>query len=266
MRAVTQDGGRRSGRGHGAMVVVALLLQAAAMVGPAPAHADDAVSSSATATGLQATGLLSLPPTPTITATQPPDSGERRDTLLSLALPPLALSTSLTVVTEASRASQIPTPVFPELGDNALRRHVPERETNARAFSRANGLSLVLNTPDNVLQALLPGPLLSASAVEAVAIARCVDNQALFDTDFNVSDLRVLGQQTALDQVLLPLLSRLDVPGAISIKQGEAGPLPGGGVFINGLHISIPSLNVDIVVARSEVRMPTPCGIEGAGG
>ncbi len=29
---------------------------------------------------------------------------------------------------------------------------------------------------------------------------------------------------------------------------------------MNGLHITIPALDVDVVLARSEARMPTPCG------
>ena len=243
--------------------LLAALVHSALVVAPAtPASADPATTSSATATGVQATGLLAVPPTPTITAGQPPDSGELRRAVLELPVPPLALSASLVVVAEASRESRIGTPVFPELQSNALRRHVAEAETNARAFARAQGLALVLDPSPALPLDLLTQTLVSATAVETVAVARCVDGRALFDTDFNVAGLKLLGQDAGLDALLLPLLSALNLPGAISVVQGEAGRLPSGdGIFINGLHVSIPALNVDLVVARSEARMPTPCQV-----
>jgi hypothetical protein len=243
-----------------AFLVVAILETGALLAAAVPAHAETAAASSATAVGLVSTGLLPLPPTPTITASQPPDSGEMRQALVDLPVPPLALTGTSTVVTEASRESRIPTPAFPDLKPNALRRHVPVSETNARAFARTEGLALVSTAPQALPLDLLVTTLVTATAVESVAVARCVDGQALFDTDFNVSGLKVLGQDLGLDALLLPVLTGLNMPGAISVIPGEAGRLPdGSGVFINGLHISIPVLNVDIVIARSEARMPAQC-------
>lgn len=243
-----------------AFLVVAVVEIGALLSAAVPAHAEAAVASSATAVGLVSTGLLPLPPNPTITASQPPDSGEMRQALIDLAVPPLALTGTSTVVAEASRESRIPTPAFPDLKPNALRRHLPVGETNARSFARTEGLALVSTAPQALPLDLLTTTLVSASAVESAAIARCVDGQALFDTDFNVSGLKVLGQDLGLDALLLPVLTALSLPDAISVIPGEAGRLPdGNGVFINGLHISIPVLNVDLVIARSEARMPAQC-------
>lgn len=66
-----------------------------------------------------------------------------------------------------------------------------------------------------------------------------------------------------LQALLAPVLAGLELDGVISVKQGEAGPLPGGGIFINALHIVIPLLGVDLIVGRSEARMPTPCAAGG---
>ncbi|HWC10948.1 MAG TPA: hypothetical protein VG455_06980, partial [Acidimicrobiales bacterium] len=116
-----------------AIVATGMLLALVARAAPAPA--DAAAAASATATGLSATGPVPLPPTPTVTAEQPPDSGERRQVPVDLGLPPLAVTATLAVVAEASRESRVATPAFPELMDNALRRHVPEAAVNARAFT-----------------------------------------------------------------------------------------------------------------------------------
>ena len=245
------------------MAVVATGMLLALVARAAPAPADAAATAGATATGLSATGAVPIPPTPTVTAEQPPDSGERRQVPVDLGLPPLAVTATLAVVAEASRESRVATPAFPELMDNALRRHVPEAATNARAFTRAEGLGILLDGPQDPVQSPLTQTLVSATAVESSAIARCVGDQALFDTDYRVVGLKVLGQDLGLEALLAPVLAGLDVDGVISVKQGEAGPLPGGGIFINALHIVIPLLGVDLIVGRSEARMPTPCAAGG---
>ncbi|HWC12374.1 MAG TPA: choice-of-anchor P family protein, partial [Acidimicrobiales bacterium] len=121
------------------------------------------------------------------------------------------------------------------------------------------GLGILLGGPQDPVQSPLSQTLVSATAVESSAIARCVGDQALFDTDYSIVGLKVLGQDVGLEALLAPVVAGLDLDGIVSVKQGEAGPLPGGGIFVNALHIVIPLLGVDLIVGRSEARMPTPC-------
>lgn len=233
---------------------VFILITAVAVLTPAPAaHADPAATTSATATGMQSAGRLSVAPTPTVTATHPGEARRQADGVKEEAAGPVAVRATMAVVAEARLESSIGTPVFPELQDNARRRHNREHMNNARAFVEARSVALTVSSP-------VPTTVVEATSVQAAAVARCQDNQAIFDTDFQLTGLKVLGQDASLDRLNQPIQAGLDPPLSISVKPGEAGKLPSGGIFMNGLHITIPALDVDLVVARSEARMPTPCG------
>lgn len=238
-----------------AMATVFLLV---GVLGPAvPTHADAAARAGAAASGMQSTGLVTMAPTPAATATQPPDARRQLEGPIDVAAGPLAVKASAVVVAETARESRIATPVFPELEDNARRRHLRVDKNNARGFAEVR--TVVLN-----LAPQGPVPLVEAATVRSAAVARCQGNQALFDTDFDVRELKVLGRATSSNVVDQPIGAGPDPQLLISVKQGEAGRLPSGGVFMNGVRVTIPALDVDIVLARAEATMPTPCGAGGS--
>lgn len=218
----------------------------------AAAHADPAVTSSATAAGMQATGLLSVAPAPAVTAMHPGEARRQADGSKDENAGPVGVRATLAVVAEASLESSVGTPHFPELADNARRRHGREDTNNARGFAEARGVALTVSPGGRA-------PVVEAESVRATAVARCQGNQAIFDTDFHIAGLKVLGRETAMDTLNQPIPAGTD-PVSVTVRQGEAGRLPSGGVFMNGLHVTIPALDVDVVLARSEARMPTPCG------
>jgi hypothetical protein len=241
-------------------VAMALFLGAAA---PAFAQVPEpSRASGASAFGLAATGLLPISPTPTVTVAQPPDTGQVvngnfRGTI-PLDLGGIAVNATINAVGEAARDPRLPSTL-----DNN-----PDG-TSARGFARTEGLSLL---GENTLLAALGLPLdapalLTASAVEAEAIAVCVDGKPAFSTDSRIIGLDVLELDLGaiLDPLLVQLLQTLSLPGILEVIQGETGVLPdGSGVFVNALRIRVLGTLEDIVVGHAEATMPADCRVSPA--
>ncbi|HEX2186314.1 MAG TPA: choice-of-anchor P family protein, partial [Chloroflexota bacterium] len=134
--------------------------------------------------------------------------------------------------------------------------------SNARGYAATENLGLLFTVAGAASQ-----PLIGARLIEAEAVARCVGGRAVFDTGSNLAAVTVGGNPVNLDGIINPILN-LVTPGGplapvVTVIPNETGTLPGGGVFINALRITIPLLNVNIVVSHAEARMPTPCGVAG---
>ena len=220
---------------------------------PEPARA-----SSAGAYGITASGLLPISPTPVVNVAQPPDTGQQLGTNFNSTIPldlgGIAVNATINAVGEATRDPRLPSTL-----DN------PDG-VSARGFARTEGLSLL--GENNLLTALglpLDAPaLLTASAVEAEAVAACVDGEAVFSTDSRVIGLELLELDLGaiLDPILAQLLQTLNLPGILEIFQDEAGVLPdGSGVFVNALRIRVLGTVEEIVIGHAEARMPDDCRV-----
>ena len=240
-----------------AAISVAIFLGAAQ---PASAQTlEPARASGATAYGITATGLLPISPTPVVTVAQPPDTGQVLNGnfkgTIPLDLGGIAVNATINAVGEAARDPRLPS----TLDGN------PDN-TSARGFARTEGLSLL---GENTLLAALGLPLdapalLTASAVEAEAVATCVNGAPVFSTDSRVIGLEVLELDLGaiLDPLLSQLLDTLNLPGILEIHQNEAGLLPdGSGVFVNALRISVLGTLEEIVVGHAEATMPADCRV-----
>ena len=248
-------------------VLTAAFAMAVALSATGPAWADPARTSSAAAYGLQATvlGTQLVPPTPVVAVSQPPDPGrtlgENINATLPVDLQGLAVTGVVTAVGEAHRADDIVPALTSPVGQ--FSDAVTLTGVNSRGLARAENLNLVGNIPliDLLAGQVAQQGLLSAGSVQAEAVAKCVNNQPVFDTGFNIVDLRVAGTQIPLNDLVASLLRALNLPGVINVVQGETGVLPDGGVFINALHVTVPLLQADIIIGHAEARMPANCGI-----
>lgn len=225
-----------------AVVAVAAVLRFAA-----PAGADPALQGKASAFGLAATGAIPVSPTPSV-AVDAPDAAIE-NTVLNIPAPPLALSATLTAQAAARIESSLDA-TLPGVLDGV----------NARGFAATEDLGLLFT-----VAGAAPQPLVGAQVLQAEAVARCEGGRAVFDTGSNIVGLTIGGQQVNLGPVLNPVLDLLGPGGplqaVVTVVTNETGTLPGGGVFVNALRISIPVLNVNIVVSHAEARMTTPCGV-----
>lgn len=244
-------------------IVVAMVALALPFVGAGPASADPARTSAAGAFGIAGTGLLAIPPTPTATATQPPDTNipltvpaPNFNAVLPLDVGGLAVDATVAAAAQATRESTIQA-ALDGVNDNV----------NARGFARIEGLQLLGEA--TLIEALglpldAPG-LLTAGLIEAEAVATCVNNAPVFDVGFNIVDLELaeIDLGAIVDPLLGSLLGALNLPGILEVIQGEQGFLPdGSGVFINALRIRVLGNVQDIVIGHAEARMPANCAVE----
>ena len=243
-----------------------------------PGVAEPASSSSASAIGLGATGLVSISPTITAEASQPPDTDlVRPQTLLTVPLGGLALAAAVGADAHAHRADDIPVSlgsvVASPSGDPTI-----VNDVNAQGLAKTAGAALVFNDPGGdpntlAIRTLLSqissalGGLLTADAVVAEAVAKCVNNQPVFDTGFEVVGLGGLvgGILDPVTDALVNTLLGLLGPGTplsavISIDAGVTTPLADG-VAIDGLVVRVPLLNETIVISHAEAHMPPGCSV-----
>ncbi len=248
-------------------VLTTVFAMAVVVSAAGPASADPARASSAAAYGLQATvlGTVLVPATPSVAVSQPPDTGltlgDNVNATLPVDLQGVAVTGVVVAVGEAHRADDIVPALTTSLGAGSD--PVTLTGVNSRGLARAENLNVLGNIP---LIPLLGGGvvtqgLVSAGSVQAEAVAKCVNNQPVFDTGYNIVDLKVAGTDIPLNALVSQLLGLANIPGLISVVQGETGTLPGGGVFINALHVSVPLLGLDLIVGHAEAAMPANCGI-----
>jgi hypothetical protein len=248
-------------------VLTTVFATAVALSAAAPASAEPASSSSASAYGAQVTvlGTQLVPPTPSVAVSQPPDTGRTLNgninTTLPVDLQGVAVTGVVVAVGEAHRADDIVPALTTSLGAGSD--PVTLTGVNSRGLARAENLNILGNIPltDLLAGAVVSQGLVSAGSVQAEAVAKCVNNQPVFDTGYNIVDLKVAGTDIPLNSLLAPILDALDLPGVVTVTLGETGTLPGGGVFINALRISVPLLQADIIVGHAEASMPANCGI-----
>ncbi|MCA1695370.1 MAG: hypothetical protein LC749_11895 [Actinobacteria bacterium] len=255
-----------------AATCVATFLAAAA----GPAAADPASASSAAAYGLSATGTLPISPTVTTAATQPPDQDAPVSQLLGVPLGGLAIAGAVGVVANAHQADNI----TPELTSVPATAGTSSPVTlvgdNSRGLAKTTGLGVAISgavpgidaATTTLLQQL--GSLVSADAVTAEAVAKCVNNAPVFNTGFQVAGLGGLAGgiinpllQPVLDLLIGPtglLGANTPLSAIVSVSAGEVTQLADG-IAINGLTVRIPVINETIVVSHAEAHMPQGCGV-----
>ncbi len=240
-------------------IVVAMVALALPFVGAGPASADPARTSSASAFGLSGTGLLAIAPTPTVAVSQPPDTGRsvggNFNSTLPLALTGIAVTGTANAVGEAARDSRLDA-VLPDVDDG----------NNARGFARTDGLQL-LGSADIITaiggQLLNGTGLLTATAVEAEAVARCVNNVPVFDAGFRLIGLQVadLDLTTTLDPLLQQILGIVNLEGLLQIQQGVI-ERTADSITITALRINLLGTAQVINVSQATAAMPVNCAVE----
>ncbi len=248
-------------------VVVAMVALAIPFVGAGPASADPARASAAAAFGIQASGLLAIPPTPTVAVSQPPDTGRtvngNFNSTIPLDLGGLAVTGTVDAVGEAARESRL----------DAVVQGVQDGN-NARGFARTTGLQLL---GDSDLVTAIGGDLLgtngllTATAIEAEAVARCVNNVPVFDAGFNILGLELaeLDLGETLGPLLQQLLQTLNIPGVLEIDTPDTDP---GLVAVGPESITITALRIrvlgtleEINISQASAAMPANCAVEQPG-
>jgi hypothetical protein len=228
--------------------------------GTSTAGADPASASSGAAYGLAATGLLPISPIVTAAASPPPDEDVvTPPTLLTVPLGGLALSGTVGADAHAHQADDLQ-PVTATLGVSDVSDPAAISNVNAQALAKTEGLGLLFNAegvdPVRTLLSQLSaaaGGLLTADAVVAEAVAKCVDNQPVFETGFTVAELGGLlgGVLNDTVQQLLALIPLLLGPDAalssiISIEFGRVSLLPDG-VAIDGKTERAAAVRADLL-------------------
>lgn len=269
-RRFTSTQRRRSARG--ALAAGLALTLGVAFVAPASAQTPTpATQGSASAYGLQATGLVPIPATPTVSVSTP---GQQQQITLPVAAAPLAVNGTLTARAECN--------VEPTVSKRLA--STPLTPNNCDGFARTEGLAVLLSGGALPSDPLAPAPsLVSADVIEGEAVARCVGGRGQVATGFNLTDVRIGGNPVALvNDTVSGVVNLLGPNGLlaplVTITQNETGTLPNGGIFVNALHIRIlPGAGgialpgtlggpVDIIVSHAEARMPTPCGVAAVAG
>jgi hypothetical protein len=262
-------------------VLTAGFAMAVALSATGPALADPARGSSASAFGIAAAlaGTQVIPPTPTATATAPPDANEDRNSTVPLTAGTLTLTGALNAVAQARQADELLVALRPEVLTGApagSSEPINLAAPNARGFGSAANASVLVSAvpglPDDAFELIQAagGSLVTAGAVQAEAVAKCVGGRPQFDTAFNVVDLRLAGTQIPLVGDLVTTLVDLlgpDNPLAtlVSITKGEVIPLADG-VAINALRVRLLGVAggaplVDVVIGHAEVHMPADCAV-----
>jgi hypothetical protein len=256
-----------------------------------PAAADPARASAASAYGLSASGLLPISPTITTSSAFPPGGDNNANaplstvppTLLTVPLGTLVLAGAVGVTANAHQADDI-TPALvgvPNQPCGGTNCSEPTSQTpdNTRGLAKTAGLGVVFNpNPANIpggqaaadaittlMQRL--GGLVTADAVTAEAVARCVNNQPSFDVGFQVAGLGGLvggivnsALQPALDVVIGLVGPGAPLSSVVSVTPGVT-TLLADGVAIDGLRVDIGLLNVHLAISHAEAHMPPGCGV-----
>ncbi len=271
-RLFTSTRRRRSARG--ALAAGLALTLGVAFVAPASAQTPTpATQGSASAYGLQATGLVPIPATPTVSVSTP--GQVQQQVTLPVSAAPLAVNGTVTARAECR--------VEPTVAKRIASATIVT-PNNCDGYTRTEGLAVLLSGGALPGDPLAPVPsLVSADEVQSEAVARGVGGRGQVATAYSLTDVRIGGNPVALVNDTVTQVVNLLGPGGllapvVTVTQNETGTLPGGGVFVNALHIKIlPGAGgvalpgtlagaEDIIVGHSEARMPTPCGVAAPAG
>jgi len=254
---------------------------AVALSATGPASADPARASSASAFGITAalSGSAVIAPTPTAMAMAPPDANEDRSSTVPLTAGTLTLTGAVNAVAQARQADELLVALTPTALAGApagSSEPITLTAPNTRAYGSAANASVLVSAlpglPQNAFELIqsLGGSLVTAGAVQAEAVAKCVNGAPQFDTGFNVVDLRLAGTQIPLVGDLVTTLVDLLGPdnplsGLVSITKGEVIPLADG-VGINALRVRVlgapgGTALLDVVIGHAEVHMPADCAV-----
>jgi len=255
-------------------VLAAVAAMSLLVAGMGAAFGDQAKSSSASAFGLEATGILPIAKTPTAAAVAPPDGSQENKTTLKVPAAALAVNATLNAKAEAHFNDGTKTTITAANARSGTARSFRPtglNDVNTRAYASAENLKVLVNTPlvdcnatpENCLAAV------SSNLIETEAVAKCVNNQPVFDTGYNRLGLDILSLQIGpvLNPLLDPIFALLGPAGALAavakVEEGVVDDIIENGqkvgVSIDALRISVLGTTEVIKVAHSEVRMPRDC-------
>lgn len=260
-------------------VVVAMVALALPFVGAGPASAEPARASAASAFGItiNLSGSPLLAPTPTATATFPPGGNEDRSSTVPLNLGTLTVDGVINAVAQARQADELAVALRPDVlsGTSASSEPITLAGPNARGYASAANARVLLNEavpglPLPAFELLSTNSLVSADAVQSEAVAKCVNNQPVFDTGFNLTNLRIGGTVIPLVGDLVDTITDILGPdnplaGLISVSKGQVTPIANG-VAITALRVTLLGQPggtplVDVVIGQSQVAMPANCAV-----
>ena len=256
-------------------VIIPLVLLIGALSGPVYASALRNTSVRAYGASLSLLNSVIIPPTPDTTAGPQPGTGS--DALLNVPLSNVltaqAAGAKSVTTLESTLTGELPAQNLRTISPAGA--PVPDR-FNAKGYARVAGAGLLFsgipeeNLPPEVgalvtdilgAEGGLGLSVLTADAVDSVALLSCVNGAPVVVAGSRIIGLNVLGQNIELNDTLNQVVEVVDtVLGTIGarITANEVIPAPAGqvGVQINALHIEIPLLGLDVVLAHSEVSAP----------
>jgi hypothetical protein len=238
-------------------LVLGMLLMLTVMSGPVDASPLQNVTASAS--GLEATGLVAIPKTPSVTTTFPP-AANVTDTadLVELPVQPLAFagvaSVGAQTAVDSTLTAGLPADRLTVQGGGTL-----PGNFNARGTSRVAGVSVLASAE------LLGVPLdvgistVGVGAVESEALVSCVGGQAVFAAGSRiVGPLTVAGLELDvpvdnLANQVVDLTGNL-LAGVLEIRRNVVTPDPGGnGVSVIALQVRLLGTTLVVNLAESSV-------------
>jgi hypothetical protein len=256
-------------------VIIPLVLLIGALSGPAYASQLRNTSVRAYGASLSLLNASVLPPTPDTTAGPQPGTGS--DALLNVPLSNLltaqAAGAKSVTTLESTLTGELPAQNLRVISPGGAT--APDRY-NAKGYARVAGAGLLFSAiPEESLppevgalvgdilgsEGGLGVSVLAADVVDSVALLSCVNGSPVVVAGSRIVGLSVLGQTIELNDTLNQVVDVVDgvtqLIGA-RIIANEVIPAPAGqvGVQINALHITVPLLGLDVVLAHSEVSAP----------
>lgn len=255
--------------------LVATFVLALAMSAAAPAVAEPARASTAHAIGLEARGLVPIPPSPEARAAYPPGGDDVQAAPIGVPLATLVIDSTARARAQAHLADDI-APILTEATDDD---RIGPGPFNARAYGAVDNLDIVapagavLANQDILDEAT---SLLNLNAIEAEATARCENNQPVFDVGWNIADVDLLGEdnpiglEDLIEGVVLPILAPTGLAAplvqvvtpeqdASMIRIGpDSASVLAARITVLGLLGGVETLDVGF----AEVSMPRNCAVE----
>jgi len=225
-----------------------------------PANASPLQAVTASAYGLSVTGALTVAPTPTTSASFPPSADNQFSSLLNIPAEPLIISGTATVravtATDSTIAATVPADRLVRQGGGPL-----PALYNARAYSRIEGLGVLLGAEPIEGVDILPDAGIRAGAIEAEALVSCVNGAPVVVTGSRlIGPLNVLGLdlEAPVDNTVNTVTDALNIPGVLEARRNVVNPVPGG-VEVIALQLAV--LGTTLVVNLAEARVSgSTCG------